>query len=194
MNNKEKEQLLRKLGEKLKASLFSEEVEVTLQDGSKLIISGDLAIGVSVTNSDGSPVTNGEYILEDGRTMSVTDGVVAEIKEAEASKEEEVTEVEQASEGEAPADTPVEENTEEKSVEDRLTALESVVNQIIANLETQSQVNEAQMEKQNTLEEKVNEFAKQPADTPISQRREAVPMTDEEIRIAKLRKIAQMRA
>lgn len=60
--------------------------QVTLQDGSVLIVDGDLAVGskVSVLNTDGSLAVapDGEYTTQDGQSVVVMNGLIQEVATA----------------------------------------------------------------------------------------------------------------
>lgn len=107
---------------------------------------GDLAEGmeVFVEGEDGEivPAPDGDYITEDGKTITVIEGKVASIKDAEAevAPEEPVEEkVEETKEGEVKAEEelpePVDEQEkpeeEEKTEEDRIAALEDKLNALV---------------------------------------------------------------
>ena len=74
----------------------------TLKDGSILYHDGSLAADAAVfTDAEMTvPAGSGDYEMEDGTIIVVVDGVVAELKEAEASED---VPVDAAEEGEAPA-------------------------------------------------------------------------------------------
>lgn len=85
-------------------------------DKGELTYEGDLAVGTEVYVQNGdeiAPAEDGEYVAEDGQTLVIADGKIAEIKEAEQPAEEEApAETEEpVQEEEAPAET--EEPTEE---------------------------------------------------------------------------------
>lgn len=105
---------------------------------------GDLAEGMEVfvvgEDDEIVPAPDGDYITEDGKTITVVEGKVAEIKDAEAevapeepANEEPIAEVK--AEIEEPAADPVDEQEkpeeEEKTEEDRLTALEDKLNALV---------------------------------------------------------------
>lgn len=63
-------------------------------DKGDLRYEGDLAVGIEVGVIDGDDTRaaeDGEYILEDGRTIVVADGKITEIREVEEEEKEEVT-------------------------------------------------------------------------------------------------------
>lgn len=85
-------------------------------DKGVITVDGDIAIDAAVFVGE-NPAEDGEYALEDGRTLVVADGKIAEIKEAEAPVEEPVAvEGEEVVEPaiEAPTEEPVVESPEEK--------------------------------------------------------------------------------
>lgn len=68
------------------ARLVAKFAEVKTDKGI-LIFDGELAAGVEVTNEEGEAVEDGEYILEDGRTVVVAESKIVEIKELEDAAE-----------------------------------------------------------------------------------------------------------
>ena len=72
----------------------SEEQELAsvATDKGDLLYDGDLAVGTEVFVADAegnqTPAEDGDYVLEDGRTIKVAEGKVAEIVEAEPAEEE----------------------------------------------------------------------------------------------------------
>lgn len=105
---------------------------------------GDLAEGMEVfvvgEDDEIVPAPDGDYITEDGKTITVVEGKVASIKDAEAevAPEEPVEgKVEETKEGEVKAEAeevePVDETPEEeeKTEEDRLAALEDKLNALV---------------------------------------------------------------
>lgn len=112
-------------------------------DKATLVFDGDeLEVGkeVFVIGEDGEPIPaeDGEYAADE-KVIVVKDGVVAEIKEAEAEnapenvEEEGAAEQKMADENEAPApaDEPETEEGEEPKEEDRIAALEAKVQEIV---------------------------------------------------------------
>ena len=73
------------------ARLVAKFAEVSTDKG-VLIYDGELAEGVEVVNEDGENPEDGEYALEDGTILVVSEGKVSEIKKAEEPAEEEVKE------------------------------------------------------------------------------------------------------
>lgn len=70
------------IADKLKPMKFG---SATTTDGVVIQYEGDqLVQGVAVTLEDGTPAPDGEHILEDGTVIVVSEGLVAEIKAAEA--------------------------------------------------------------------------------------------------------------
>lgn len=104
-------------------------------DGNDYLKEGD-EVFTEVEGSDEPIVApDGEYKTEDGKTIVVADGKVAEIRDPEAEvAPEEPESVEAAEEGEeAPAVEPADEPEveEEASVEDRIAALEEKIANIV---------------------------------------------------------------
>lgn len=85
-------------------------MELETATGERLVLrkeSGDPVVGDEVESPDG------EYVMPDGSTIVVTDGVISEIRPAEEKPTEETTEVEVVNVG----GDPLEESTEEKDKE-----------------------------------------------------------------------------
>lgn len=68
------------------ARLVAKFAEVNTDKGI-LIFDGDLTEGVEVVTEDGEAVADGEYALEDGRVLVVTESKVTEIREPEVPAE-----------------------------------------------------------------------------------------------------------
>ncbi|RYY51491.1 MAG: hypothetical protein EOO06_00370 [Chitinophagaceae bacterium] len=153
-------EMIQKLKDQFKSFLsFSETtvetIEVTTEDGVKMMVnSAEITVGVEIflVNEDGiqSPVENGDYKLEDGRTITVEDGKISAIAEKEESTEE--TSVEDAP-VEFAEETSVEETSSENDLETRVAALESQVSEILSKMETMSLNN-------NQMFSKIEEFSK----------------------------------
>lgn len=97
------------------ARLIAKFAEVKTDKG-VLIYDNELAVDVEVVTEEGEPAADGEYLVEDGRTIVVANGKVAEIKEAPVVEEPEVVEAEEV---ENPAENPASplEPTDEKEAE-----------------------------------------------------------------------------
>lgn len=117
----------------------STDKSVLYWDGTEDLKEGD-EVYVKGENDEFVPAPDGDYITEDGKTITVVEGKVAEIKDAEAevapeepANEEPVAEVK--AEIEEPAAEPVDEQEkpeeEEKTVEDRIAALEDKLNALV---------------------------------------------------------------
>lgn len=119
-------------------------------DKGELVFDGEeIAVGTEVFThkpSDAEDVAvaeDGEYVLEDGRTLVVAEGKVAEIKEVEeevveTEEAEETVEVEVAAETNEeviPVEEPVVEETEEETttleLEERLSAIVDSINTVV---------------------------------------------------------------
>ena len=136
-----------KITERLKImlkSILSLQMGEINTDKAVLIWDGeeDLKEGIEVfvrNEEDVVPAENGEYVTEDGKTIVVVDGKVAEIRdpEAEVAPESEGDQVESgitASEDEPevePADEPEVEPEAEPSIEERLADVEGRIAEII---------------------------------------------------------------
>lgn len=133
--------------------------ELVLQDGTKVIINGsELVEGVEIFAEDGvTPITDGDIILEDGRTLTIVEGKVSMINEVEAPVEEEVTE-------ELAEEAPVEDKPEEEStpdLESRVADLEAKLSEIMGLLEMSN-------DKSEQLMSKIEQFSKEPATDGIT--------------------------
>lgn len=128
-NNKENKihsfMKIRNIKEALKAMIRDMEFSTVTSD--KGIIGwdtdGEIEVGTEVylvdDNGDKQPIEDGDYVLEDGRTVVVKESKVEEIKEKaqqeepkEETKEEETVEVEEAEEKEEEKEEPKEEEVE----------------------------------------------------------------------------------
>ena len=133
--NKNNISLMSKLKEKIKA-LLMQYAAVSTDKGNLIYNTDMLEVGSEVfvedENGENVPAADGEYILEDGRTVEVEGGKVTEIK----AKEDEPAEpaapaTPEQMVDETPAETPAE--PEMPAEDEKVTALEERV----ANLETQ---------------------------------------------------------
>ena len=135
--NKNNISLMSKLKEKIKA-LLMQYAAVSTDKGNLIYNTDMLEVGSEVfvedENGENVPAADGEYILEDGRTVEVEGGKVTEIKAKEDEPAEPAAPVMPAEEqmvDEMPAETPAE--PEMPAENEKVTALEERV----ANLETQ---------------------------------------------------------
>ena len=139
--------------------------EVTTDKGT-LTIDGELAVGVDVYVGD-EVAADGEYVLEDGRIVVVTEGKVSEIKEAEPAEPTEPAEPVANAEPTEPATEPTEPAYDEK---------QAVINELtakVADLEAEL------IEKENKiteLEAKLAELEK-PVDQPLDMKAQPQPFT-----------------
>ena len=136
-------------------------------DKGTLTIDGELAVGVDVYVGD-EVAADGEYVLEDGRIVVVTEGKVSEIKEAEpAEPATEPAEPVANAEPTEPATEPTEPAYDEK---------QAVINELtakVADLEAEL------IEKENKiteLEAKLAELEK-PVDQPLDMKAQPQPFT-----------------
>ena len=114
--------------------------EVKTTEGIVLNISAKEAGGeISVIDEDGSnPAPVGEYVLEDGSSIVVSEeGVIAEIKEADAEIEKEEEEDMEAEKEEKPVDAPKE---EVNPLDGRVDALESKLDSILSKFSEQKEM------------------------------------------------------
>ena len=120
--------------------------ELLLKDGTPIIVSGDLAVGVQVqvNGPDGvMDLPDGSYELEGGDIITVQAGVVTDIVSQVETPEAPDVEIEiPIEEAEVPVETPSETPTEDVVVEDPMKKMEEVMKKLsdleakIAELET----------------------------------------------------------
>lgn len=140
--NKHNISLMSKLKEKIKA-LLMQYAAVSTDKGNLIYNTDMLEVGSEVfvedENGENVPAADGEYILEDGRTVVVAEGKVTEIKEKEEAPAEPETPAEEQmvdetpAEPETPAETPAE-NEKVAALEERVATLESQIAEVIAKL------------------------------------------------------------
>ena len=148
-SNKPKEEIsenknisfMSKLKDRIK-SLLMQFATVKSDKGDLVYNTESLEVGSEVYTEDESgenvPAADGEYILEDGRTVVVAEGVVTEIKEKEEAPAEPETPAEEQMVDET-TETPAEPETpaeDEKvaALEERVATLESQLAEVIAKL------------------------------------------------------------
>ena len=141
--NKNNISLMSKLKEKIKA-LLMQYAAVSTDKGNLIYNTDMLEVGSEVfvedENGENVPAADGEYMLEDGRTVEVEGGKVTEIK----AKEEETPAApampaEEQMVDETPAETPAEpempaENEKVTALEERVATLEAQLADVIAKL------------------------------------------------------------
>ena len=140
--NKNNISLMSKLKEKIKA-LLMQYAAVSTDKGNLIYNTDMLEVGSEVfvedENGENVPAADGEYMLEDGRTVEVEGGKVTEIKEKEeAPAEPEMPAEEQMvdempAEPETPAETPAEDE-KVTALEERVATLEAQLADVIAKL------------------------------------------------------------
>ena len=171
-NNKEEKKdnsfmKIKSIKEALKAMIRQMEFSTATTDKGVIgwDVDGDIEVGVEVyvvdENGDRQPIEDGDYVLEDGRTVVVKDSKVEEIKEkAEEAVEEPTqgttTEETNVEENEEPTDTEVEnpDGTEEKDN----TAIE----------ELRKEVNEL-YDLVDKLTKRIEELENKPAAQPVQE-------------------------
>ena len=140
--NKHNISLMSKLKEKIKA-LLMQYAAVSTDKGNLIYNTDMLEVGSEVfvedENGENVPAADGEYILEDGRTVVVAEGKVTEIKEKEEAPAEPEAPAEEQMVDEMPAEpeTPTETPAEDEKVtalEERVATLESQLADVIAKL------------------------------------------------------------
>ena len=140
--NKNNISLMSKLKEKIKA-LLMQYAAVSTDKGNLIYNTDMLEVGSEVfvedENGENVPAADGEYMLEDGRTVVVAEGKVTEIKEKEEAPAEPETPAEEQmvdempAEPETPAETPAE-NEKITALEERVATLEAQLADVIAKL------------------------------------------------------------
>lgn len=144
--NKNNISLMSKLKEKIKA-LLMQYAAVSTDKGNLIYNTDMLEVGCEVfvedENGENVPAADGEYILEDGRTVEVEGGMVTEIKAKEEETpaepemkpaEEQMADPEMPAEPETPAETAPAENEKVTALEERVATLESQLADVIAKL------------------------------------------------------------
>lgn len=150
-NNKPEEEIsenknisfMSKLKEKIKA-LLMQYAAVSTDKGNLIYNTDMLEVGSEVfvedENGENVPAADGEYMLEDGRTIEVEGGKVTEIKAKDDEPvEPEMKPAEEQMVDETPAETPAEpaapaENEKVTALEERVATLESQLADVIAKL------------------------------------------------------------
>ena len=172
-NNKEEKKYnsfmkIKSIKEALKAMIRQMEFSTATTDKGVIgwDVDGDIEVGVEVyivdENGDRQPIEDGDYVLEDGRTVVVKDSKVEEIKEkaeeptVEEPTNEPTTEETKVEENEEPTDTEVEnpDGTEEKDN----TAIE----------ELRKEVNEL-YDLVDKLTKRIEELENKPAAQPVQE-------------------------
>ena len=172
-NNKEEKKdnsfmKIKSIKEALKAMIRQMEFSTATSDKGVIgwDVDGEIEVGTEVylvdENGDRQPIEDGDYVLEDGRTVVVKDSKVEEIKEkaeeptVEEPTQEPTTEETNVEENEEPTDTEVEnpDGTEEKDN----TAIE----------ELRKEVNEL-YDLVDTLTKRIEELENKPAAQPVQE-------------------------
>lgn len=139
--NKNNISLMSKLKEKIKA-LLMQYAAVSTDKGNLIYNTDMLEVGSEVfvedENGENVPAADGEYMLEDGRTVVVAEGKVTEIKEKEEAPAEPEAPAEEQMVDET-TETPAEpaapaENEKVTALEERVATLESQLADVIAKL------------------------------------------------------------
>jgi hypothetical protein len=187
MSMLQRAELIQRLMSKLQS--FSEketkmEMSIKTQDGRELyIVGGEIETGLEIYEIvDGSRVdlTDGEYILSDGKTIIVESNTIKSIKEVEPAEAEVEIEVEPSvvelcgdsvlMEKEMEKEKEKEKEKEEMMEDPRIGELESKV----ADMEKQMMdllfIVEETMKKHDKMSEKVNKISKEPAESAFIQK------------------------
>lgn len=166
MNRKE---IIENLKIQFKKLMFdSASTQLVTSDGKNIIVMGeDAAVGLEVyllaDDNTQTPLDNGDYILNDGRTITVTDGKISDVKAPEA----------EATENDSPEELTTEEPVTEEApksddeVLSRITALEEAVNQILEMLQGAMSKTEQTLSAHKALTERVEKFASAPSTEKI---------------------------
>ena len=135
-------------------------------DKGTLTIDGELAVGVDVYVGD-EVAADGEYVLEDGRIVVVTEGKVSEIKEAEPAEPTEPAEPVANAEPTEPATEPTEPAYDEK---------QAVINELTAKV---AELEAELIEKENKITELEAKLAQleKPVDQPLDMKAQPQPFT-----------------
>jgi len=141
--------------------------EFVLTDGKKITsMANDLAIGVEVYAVDElgnqTPLDNGDYVLQDGRTITVVDNGITTIS-GEMSTEAE-SPVSNADVEQEMTDGMVEPASEEGDMAQRVADLEA---QLVEVLNLLKQMSEAQMKSQDQMMSKIKTIANEPGDEKV---------------------------
>ena len=132
-----------KLKEKIKA-LLMQYAAVSTDKGNLIYNTETLEVGAEVfvedENGENVPAADGEYVLEDGRTVVVAEGKVTEIKEKEEAPAEPETKPAEEQMVDETTETPAEpemtpaENEKVTALEERVATLEAQLADVIAKL------------------------------------------------------------
>ena len=172
-NNKEEKKdnsfmKIKSIKEALKAMIRQMEFSTATTDKGVIgwDVDGDIEVGTEVylvdENGDRQPIEDGDYVLEDGRTVVVKDSKVEEIKE----KAEEPT-VEEPTQGSTTEETNVEENEEPTDTEvENPDGTEEKDNTAIEEL--RKEVNEL-YDLVDTLTKRIEELENKPAAQPVQE-------------------------
>lgn len=172
-NNKEEKKdnsfmKIKSIKEALKAMIRQMEFSTATTDKGVIgwDVDGDIEVGTEVylvdENGDRQPIEDGDYVLEDGRTVVVKDSKVEEIKE----KAEEPT-VEEPTQGPTTEETNVEENEEPTDTEvENPDGTEEKDNTAIEEL--RKEVNEL-YDLVDTLTKRIEELENKPAAQPVQE-------------------------
>lgn len=115
----------------------------TYTEGELQISSKEVGGKVEMVQPDGSlaPVEDGEYPMEDGMTILVKDGQIAEIKSPDQPEDTQIESVQESEEDlsapaeDAPADAPVDQPADQPSPDAKVAELESKVAELEAKVE-----------------------------------------------------------
>jgi len=150
--------------------LYKFQANARLKDGTELVIEGDLTEGVAVyVVTDEGPISlpDGSYELEDGKLLTVMDGLITDVSEAPVEDEEAPVVEEAEADPEPEAETETEVSLEDKivSIEERISALEEKLTSVEQSADESKQENQDLKQKNEklsndniSLTEKVTDF------------------------------------
>lgn len=173
-----RKEILENLKLQFKKLMFdSASTQLITTDGKNIIVMGsDAEVGLEIylLNPDNTQTAldNGDYILDDGRTISVTDGKISDVKAPDASATSNDSPDNSAMAGATASDaTTPETETDDSAIDEeivtRIEALEEAVNQILDMLQGAMSKTEQTMSGQKELKEKFEKFAAAPSTDKI---------------------------
>jgi len=199
-----KQEAILKIKETLKSIMkFESEVventfaEVMTKDGYKLIFDGEnLTTDIEIYKLDEEgnriPCEDGEYFLEDGRTIMITSGKVSEIKEEVVVEDGGETPVEDANvEAKKKEKMEIETDGIEKievvevnPLEEKVKMLEDKLEKVMEMLSSLTGISEE-------MTQKFEEFSKQPGAEPIGFEKTEKRFSAEELRVERLKQMSK---
>jgi len=159
-----RQEILNNIKAEFKKIMFGETINLTTGDGKNILVMGnDAKEGFEVfevdENNIQTPLSNGDYILSDGRTITVAEGKISAI--VEVAPEEAPIEEEMATQTVEPI---VEDTKVDTEIVDRLTALEDLVKEIMNGTVAKT---EQMMTAHTELVNKVQMLSEQPSASTV---------------------------